>query len=66
MRKIKNGKAIIFGISGQDGSYLADHLLKKKYEILGITRKINKKNLYRLKLLNIEKKIKSKRLTILL
>ena len=58
MRKIKNGKAIIFGISGQDGSYLADHLLKKKYEILGITRKINKKNLYRLKLLNIEKKIK--------
>ena len=35
--------AIIFGITGQDGSYLADHLLKKKYKILGITRKISKK-----------------------
>ena len=25
-------RALIFGITGQDGSYLADFLLKKKYE----------------------------------
>ena len=24
-------KALIFGVTGQDGSYLADFLLKKKY-----------------------------------
>ena len=28
--------AIITGISGQDGSYLAELLLKKKYKVFGI------------------------------
>ena len=28
--------AIITGISGQDGSYLAELLIKKKYKVLGI------------------------------
>ena len=32
-------KAIIFGITGQDGSYLAEFLLKKKYEVHGVKRK---------------------------
>ena len=32
-------KAIIFGVTGQDGSYLADFLLKKKYSVHGIKRK---------------------------
>ena len=36
-------KALIFGISGQDGSLLADFLLKKNYRILGITRNKNAK-----------------------
>jgi GDPmannose 4,6-dehydratase len=37
-------KAIIFGINGQDGYYLTDFLLKKKYFIIGVSRsrKINK------------------------
>jgi GDPmannose 4,6-dehydratase len=37
-------KAIIFGINGQDGYYLTDFLLKKKYFIIGVARskKINK------------------------
>ena len=26
-------KALIFGVTGQDGSYLADFLLKKKYAV---------------------------------
>ena len=48
---------MIFGISGQDGAYLADFLLKKKYIVYGITRNSSKKNLFRLKKLNINKKV---------
>ena len=32
-------KALITGITGQDGSYLADFLLKKNYEVHGIKRR---------------------------
>ena len=32
-------KAIITGITGQDGSYLAEFLLKKGYEVHGIKRR---------------------------
>ena len=42
-------KAIIFGVSGQDGSYLSHFLLKKKYSVVGVTRKNSEKNLVRLK-----------------
>ena len=45
--------AIIFGISGQDGSYLSNFLLKKNYKVIGVSRNINIKNLYRLKRLKI-------------
>tara|TARA_B100001029_G_scaffold127508_1_gene106515 strand:- start:179 stop:307 length:129 start_codon:yes stop_codon:yes gene_type:complete len=31
-------KALITGITGQDGSYLAEFLLKKGYEVHGIVR----------------------------
>ena len=31
--------ALIFGITGQDGSYLADFLLKKKYIVHGVKRR---------------------------
>ena len=55
---MRNKIALIFGISGQDGAYLADFLLKKKYKLLGITRNSSKSNLFRLKKLKIEKKIK--------
>lgn len=34
-----NKKALITGITGQDGSYLAEFLLKKGYEVSGIVRK---------------------------
>lgn len=50
--------AVIFGVSGQDGSYLADFLIKKNYQVIGITRNKSKKNLYRLEKLNILNKIK--------
>ena len=29
-------KALIFGITGQDGSYLAKYLVEKKYSVTGI------------------------------
>lgn len=32
-------KALIFGVTGQDGSYLADLLLEKGYEVHGLIRK---------------------------
>ena len=35
MKKI----ALIFGITGQDGSYLAEFLLKKKYIVHGVKRR---------------------------
>ncbi len=52
--KIK--KALIFGVSGQDGSFLAKHLLNKNYTVFGITRKGS--NLKNLSILGIKKKIK--------
>lgn len=35
----KNKKALITGITGQDGSYLAEFLLKKGYEVHGMIRR---------------------------
>tara|TARA_B100000035_G_scaffold313663_1_gene327890 strand:- start:64 stop:1017 length:954 start_codon:yes stop_codon:yes gene_type:complete len=35
-------KALIIGINGQDGSYLAELLIKKKYFVYGITKRIKK------------------------
>jgi len=34
-------KAVIFGITGQDGSYLAELLLEKGYKIVGVTRRVS-------------------------
>ena len=52
--------AIITGISGQDGSYLSELLVKKKYKVIGICnpkKKIKKKNLSNIKHKIILKKI---------
>jgi len=35
---MNNKKALIIGISGQDGSYLADYLLGKGYQVIGTSR----------------------------
>ena len=55
----KKGKksALIFGVSGQDGAYLASFLLGKNYKVFGTTRNKSKKNLFRLSRLGISKKI---------
>ena len=33
-------KALILGVTGQDGSYMADLLLSKGYEVHGIVRRV--------------------------
>ena len=47
---MKPKKALIFGITGQDGSYLAKYLLRKNYKVDGISKNFNKKNLIMLKI----------------
>ena len=41
-------KALIFGITGQDGSYLAELLLKKKYLVHGVKRRSSSINTFRI------------------
>ena len=43
-----NKKALIFGITGQDGSYLAEFLLKKKYLVHGVKRRSSSINTFRI------------------
>lgn len=45
-------KALITGITGQDGSYLAESLLRKGYEVWGIVRRSSVDNLARLRQLD--------------
>ena len=48
MGKIKKKIALIFGITGQDGSYLAELLLKKNYVIHGVKRRSSSANTERI------------------
>jgi GDPmannose 4,6-dehydratase len=41
-------KAVITGITGQDGSYLAELLLEKGYEVAGVVRRSSAPNLWRI------------------
>jgi len=41
-------KALITGISGQDGSYLAELLLSKGYKVVGVVRRSSMPNLDRI------------------
>jgi len=54
---MKKKTAIITGITGQDGSYLAELLIKKNFKVYGIIRRISTDPLYRLKYLGVEDKI---------
>jgi len=48
-------KAIITGITGQDGAYLAELLLSKGYEVYGTYRRTSSVNFWRIEELGIEK-----------
>jgi GDPmannose 4,6-dehydratase len=41
-------RAIITGITGQDGSYLAELLLEKGYDVIGVVRRSSSPNLWRI------------------
>jgi len=45
---MSNKKALVTGITGQDGSYLAEFLLSKDYEIHGIIRRASSFNTQRI------------------
>tara|TARA_B100000780_G_C21121175_1_gene454186 strand:+ start:669 stop:1625 length:957 start_codon:yes stop_codon:yes gene_type:complete len=51
-------KALIVGITGQDGAYLSSSLLKKGYEVIGTSRGITSTSTNKLEALSIENKIK--------
>ena len=42
-------KILILGVTGQDGSLLADYLVKKKYQVFGLIRKSSNRNYDNLK-----------------
>ena len=54
---MKKKTAIITGISGQDGAYLADFLIKKNYKVIGVERRSARSNNWRLEKLGIENKV---------
>lgn len=51
-------RALITGITGQDGAYLSKLLLKKGYEVYGAFRRTSDLNLNRLRFLGIDDKIR--------
>lgn len=53
-----NKKALITGITGQDGSYLAELLLEKGYEVHGVIRRASTFNTERIEHLYIDELIK--------
>ena len=55
-------KALITGVTGQDGSYLTENLLQKGYEVHGIIRRSSSFNTARLEHLYADKEILNKKL----
>lgn len=60
MKKI----ALIFGITGQDGSYLSRLLLKKKYLVHGVVRRTSSINRYRIDAIYKEKFVNKRNLIL--
>lgn len=50
-------RVLITGITGQDGAYLAQFLLKKGYRVFGTYRRLSTPNFWRLKYLGIENEV---------
>ncbi len=52
-------KALIFGVTGQDGTYLADFLIKKGYDVVGTYRRTSHKSFERLEAFDLIEKIET-------
>lgn len=50
-------KALVTGVTGQDGAYLARLLLEKGYHVFGAYRRVSQDVLHRLRFLGIENKV---------
>ncbi|MGC4035934.1 MAG: GDP-mannose 4,6-dehydratase [Chitinophagaceae bacterium] len=50
-------KAIVSGISGQDGSYLAKHLVENNYKVYGLVRGNQREGFWRLNFLKMEDEV---------
>ena len=50
-------KALITGVTGQDGAYLAKFLLEKGYDVFGGMRKVSINELFRLQTLGVQEKV---------
>ncbi|PIS30324.1 GDP-mannose 4,6-dehydratase [Candidatus Saganbacteria bacterium CG08_land_8_20_14_0_20_45_16] len=50
-------RALITGVTGQDGAYLAKFLIEKGYEVFGTYRRLSSPNFWRLQSLNIADRI---------
>ncbi len=50
-------RALITGVTGQDGAFLASSLLNKGYEVYGTYRRISTPNFWRLEYLNVFNKV---------
>ena len=57
-------RALIFGITGQDGSYLAELLIKKKYEVHGVMRRSSSFNTSRINHLYQDPHIQNRKLIL--
>jgi GDPmannose 4,6-dehydratase len=56
--KPEKRRALITGITGQDGSYLAEFLVDKGYEVYGLMRRVSTDPLMRLEDLHLNRQIK--------
>ena len=56
---MKKKIALIFGVTGQDGSYLSEYLLKKNYKVHGVKRKSSLLNTHRIDHIYENKNIKN-------
>lgn len=56
-KRMYNTKALVIGVSGQDGAYLAEFLLKKGYAVVGTSRDAASSSFTNLKRLEIEKDV---------
>ena len=59
---MKKKIALIFGVTGQDGSYLSELLIKKGYEVHGVKRRSSSFNTSRIDHLYQDPFIKKKKL----
>ncbi|HXX80153.1 MAG TPA: GDP-mannose 4,6-dehydratase [Thermodesulfovibrionales bacterium] len=62
---VNSRKALICGISGQDGSYLAKYLLEKGYEVYGTSRDAQMSSFHNLHLLGIHEHVRRESMTLI-